>query len=81
MSQNPPSRCAPSIAAPLDLLIEMTCTRERVMIDSALLAALSDTDGVQEVRLCLTRDLKPRRCGADVIRDCRLKDAILHPLR
>ena len=36
---------------------------------------------VQEVRLCLTRDLKPRRCGADVIRDCRLKDAILHPLR
>ena len=51
MSQNPPSRCAPSIAAPLDLLIEMTCTRERVMIDSALLAALSDTDGVQEVRL------------------------------
>ena len=51
MSQNPPSRCAPSIAAPLDLLIEMTCTRERVMIDSALLAALSDTDGVREVRL------------------------------
>ncbi|MDQ5896303.1 MAG: hypothetical protein RLZZ592_995 [Pseudomonadota bacterium] len=51
MSQNPPNRCAPSIAAPLDLLIEMTCTRERVMIDSALLSALSDTDGVQEVRL------------------------------
>ena len=36
---------------------------------------------VQEVRLCLTTDLKPRRCGADVIRDCRLKDAVLHPLR
>ena len=49
MSQNPPSRCAPSIAAPLDLLIEMTCTRERVMIDSALLAALSDTDGSESL--------------------------------
>lgn len=23
-----------------------------------------------EVRVCLTRDLKPRRCGPDVIRDC-----------
>ncbi|SEM54749.1 ribonuclease T2 [Gemmobacter aquatilis] len=36
---------------------------------------------IQEVRLCLTKDLDPRRCGADVIRDCRLKDAVLEPLR
>lgn len=36
---------------------------------------------IQEVRLCLTRDLKPRRCGADAIRDCRLKDALLAPPR
>ncbi|MFN6926134.1 MAG: ribonuclease T, partial [Tabrizicola sp.] len=36
---------------------------------------------IQEVRLCLTRDLTPRRCGADVIRDCRLEDAILEPVR
>jgi ribonuclease T2 len=36
------------------------------------------TDGmIREVRLCLTRDLRPRRCGADTIRDCRLKDALL----
>jgi ribonuclease T2 len=25
---------------------------------------------VQEVRICLTRALEPRRCGADVRRDC-----------
>lgn len=25
---------------------------------------------IQEVRICLTRDLSPRRCGADVARDC-----------
>ena len=25
----------------------------------------------QEVRICLTKDLQPRRCGSDVIRDCR----------
>jgi ribonuclease T2 len=36
---------------------------------------------IQEVRLCLTKDLEPRRCGPDVIRDCRLKDAVLEPVR
>ena len=36
---------------------------------------------VQEVRICLTRDLEPRRCGADVIRDCTLTDARLDPVR
>jgi ribonuclease T2 len=36
---------------------------------------------IQEVRICLTRDLDPRRCGADVIRDCTLTDAVLEAVR
>ncbi|WGH79497.1 ribonuclease T2 [Jannaschia ovalis] len=36
---------------------------------------------VQEVRICLDRTLAPRDCGADVVRDCRLPDARLAPLR
>ena len=36
---------------------------------------------IQEARLCLTRDLAPRRCGEDVIRDCRMTDAVLEPVR
>jgi ribonuclease T2 len=36
---------------------------------------------IQEARLCLTKDLLPRRCGVDVRRDCRLTDAILEPVR
>ena len=36
---------------------------------------------IQEVRLCLTRDLEPRVCGTDVMRDCALGDAYLAPLR
>ncbi|GIT89751.1 ribonuclease T(2) [Jannaschia pagri] len=36
---------------------------------------------VQEVRICLTRGLEPRRCGADVIRDCTMTDALLAPIR
>ena len=30
---------------------------------------------IQEVRICLTKDLAPRDCGADVIRDCTLDSA------
>ncbi|MFN3971950.1 MAG: ribonuclease T2 family protein [Gemmobacter sp.] len=36
---------------------------------------------IQEVRVCLTTDLVPRRCGADAIRDCRSRDAGLPPVR
>lgn len=36
---------------------------------------------IQEARICLTRDLQPRRCGADVIRDCRMRDAVMEPPR
>lgn len=36
---------------------------------------------IQEARICLTRDLDPRRCGADVIRDCDLERAVFDPIR
>lgn len=36
---------------------------------------------IQEARICLTPDLNFRRCGDDVIRDCRLPDAVLKPVR
>lgn len=36
---------------------------------------------IQEARICLTRDLQPRACAPDAARDCRLRDAVLEPLR
>lgn len=36
---------------------------------------------IQEARICLTRDLEPRDCGADVVRDCTLQDALFEPVR
>ena len=36
---------------------------------------------IQEIRICLTKDLEPRRCGADTIKDCTLKDAGLEAVR
>ena len=36
---------------------------------------------IAEARVCLSRELEPRRCGADAIRDCRQPDALLDPVR
>lgn len=37
---------------------------------------------IQEARICLSRDdLTPVTCGRDVIRDCRLDDALMDPIR
>lgn len=36
---------------------------------------------IEEVRICLTRELEPRDCGSDVRRDCSLSDAVLVPVR
>lgn len=36
---------------------------------------------IEEVHICLTRNLKPRVCGEGVIHDCRLKDAVMERVR
>ena len=35
---------------------------------------------IQEARICLTRDLEPRLCGADVARDCSMTNALFTPV-
>lgn len=40
------------------------------------------TEGmIQEARICLTDDLRPRRCGTDTLRDCRMQDAVMEAVR
>lgn len=36
---------------------------------------------IQEVRLCLTKDLDPVQCGRDVVRDCTAANALFTPIR
>ncbi len=36
---------------------------------------------IQEVRICLNKDLTPRACGVDVVQDCTLQDAGMDPIR
>lgn len=38
-------------------------------------------DRIQEARLCLTKDLEPRICARDVVRDCTAQRALLDPIK
>jgi len=49
-------------------------TREKITITCK-------SDMIQEARICLSKSLEPRRCGDDVIRDCRLQDAGFQAVR
>ncbi len=40
-----------------------------------------DQGRIQEVRICLTKDLSPRPCAPSAARDCRIKDAELNAVR
>ena len=40
-----------------------------------------DRGKIEEVRVCLTKDLDPRKCSADVVRDCSLNDAGMDAVR
>lgn len=39
------------------------------------------SDRIQEARVCLSRDLEPRVCGRDVVRDCTMDRALFDPIR
>lgn len=36
---------------------------------------------IQEARICLTRELEPRGCGPDVVKDCTATKALFTPVR
>ncbi|MFQ5439306.1 MAG: ribonuclease T [Paracoccaceae bacterium] len=44
--------------------------RENSDLAPEMISATCKRGHFQEVRICLTRTLEPRRCGADVLRDC-----------
>lgn len=62
-------------------LIEEAFTRENEGLDADEITITCRMGRIQEARICLSRDLEPRRCGADVIRDCTLDNALFDPVR
>lgn len=62
-------------------LIEEAFMRDNAELDADEITITCRSGRIQEARICLTRDLEPRRCGSDVIRDCTLDDALFDPVR
>ncbi|MCE0504341.1 ribonuclease T2 [Roseivivax sp. GX 12232] len=61
-------------------LVEEAFLKENPGLAPDMLTVTCRSGRIQEARLCLTRDLAPRDCGADVVRDCRLDDALMAPI-
>ena len=62
-------------------VIEAAFLESNPQLSADQVTVTCDAGLVQEVRLCLTKDLTPRRCGSDAIRDCSLPDAVLEAVR
>lgn len=62
-------------------LIEEAFIRDNPQLSPDQITITCRAGRIQEARICLTRDLEPRTCGADVIRDCTLDDALFDPIR
>lgn len=62
-------------------LIEAAFLESNPNLAADQLTITCDQGMIQEVRICLTKDLAPRRCGDDVIRDCQMQDAGLDAVR
>lgn len=61
-------------------VVEEAFLRDNPDLTDAGLTVTCKNGHVQEVRICLTRDLAPRDCAADIRRDCEITDALLLPI-
>lgn len=62
-------------------VVEQAFLEENPQLTADQITITCKSGRIQEARICLTRDLEPRRCGIDVIRDCRATDALFDPIR
>ena len=62
-------------------IIEEAFLEENPQLTDDMITVTCRDGRVQEIRICLTRDLEPRACGRDVARDCSLNDALFSPMR
>jgi len=62
-------------------VIEEAFLEENPQLSDEMTTVTCREGRVQEVRICLTRDLEPRICAQDVARDCALDDALFSPMR
>jgi ribonuclease T2 len=62
-------------------VVEAAWLKDNPQLEADGLTITCKQGHIQEARICLSRDLKPVPCGQDVVRDCRMKDAVFTPVR
>ncbi|MEM9395241.1 MAG: ribonuclease T2 [Pseudomonadota bacterium] len=62
-------------------VVEEAFLKSNSNLSADMLTVTCKENQIQEIRICLTRNLEPRECGADVIRDCTADRALFTPLR
>jgi ribonuclease T2 len=62
-------------------VVEEAFLEENPELSDDMLTVTCRAGHVQEIRICLTRDLEPRDCAPDVARDCTMTDALFPPMR
>jgi ribonuclease T2 len=62
-------------------VIEEAFLEENPQLNDEMVTVTCRDGRIQEMRICLTRDLEPRVCGRDVAQDCSLRDALFSPMR
>ncbi len=71
------------IESPIEVsaqVVEEAFLRDNPALSDAGVTLTCKARHVQEVRICLTRDLQPRDCAPDIKQDCTLPDALLLPI-
>jgi ribonuclease T2 len=62
-------------------VVEEAFLKENPDLSPDMITITCKVNRIQEARICLTKDLTPRACGADVARDCSLGSALFDPVR
>ena len=50
-------------------------------LSANMIAVTCKSNRIQEARICLTKDLTPKNCGSDAVRECTLSNALFDPVR
>lgn len=62
-------------------LVEKAFIKANPQLEPDMITITCEDGHIQEVRICLSKDLDPVPCGRDVLRDCKMTDARFEPIR
>ncbi|GAB4544770.1 MAG: ribonuclease T2 [Ruegeria sp.] len=62
-------------------VVEEAFVKANPGLEPDMITVTCNSGYIEEVRICLSRELDPVPCGRDVIRDCTASDAVFDPIR